>query len=266
MRSFLLYACILAVAMTMILPFVYMTSTSLLIRYSESSIGFRWHELTLENYLLIFRSYSFLRYFRNSMVVVIATCILNALVSSMAGYGFSKKSFPLKNTIFFILLITLMIPSQVIMIPLYLMMSKARLLNTYFALVMPLLTPFGAFLMRQFIQELPDELIQAAVIDGAPERVVFCRIVLPMSRSALVALTIFTFITAWNSFLWPLIVTTSDRMRTIILGLSVLKGNYSTNYGLVMAGAVLTFLPPFVVYLLLQKRFVEGVTLSGIKG
>ncbi|MBN2553780.1 MAG: carbohydrate ABC transporter permease [Spirochaetales bacterium] len=266
MKSLFLHLFLLAIALTMILPFAYMVSTSLLIRYSESSIGFEWQELTFENYRLILRSYNFLRYFGNSSVVVTVTCILNALVSSMAGYGFAKKSFPLRNVIFFILLITLMIPSQVIMVPLYLMMSRARLLNTYFALVMPLITPFGTFLMRQFIQELPDELIQAAVIDGARESAIFARIVLPMSRSALVALTIFTFITAWNSFLWPLIATTSDSMRTIILGLSVLKGNYSTNYGLVMAGAALTFLPPFIVYLLLQKRFVEGVTLSGIKG
>lgn len=266
MKKIFLNICLLAIALIMIAPFLYMTSTSLLIRYSESSIGFHWRELTLGNYRLILRSYNFLKYFRNSMIVVVATCIINALVSSMAGYGFAKKRFLLRNTIFFVLLITLMIPSQVIMVPLYLMLTKAHLLNTYFALVMPLITPFGAFLMRQFIQELPDELIQAAVIDGATEKTIFIRIILPMSRSALIALTIFTFITAWNSFLWPLIVTTSDSMRTIILGLSVLKGNYSTNYGLVMAGAVLTFLPPFIVYLLLQKRFVEGVTLSGVKG
>ena len=250
----------------MLLPFAYMAVTSLRISYSAFALKFSLSDLSLENYITIFKNYNFFRYFLNSMIVVVSACIVNAVVSSMAGYAFAKKRFPGRDQIFFILLITLMIPSQVTMIPVYLIMRNIGWVNSYQALVLPLITAFGVFLMRQFMLTIPDDLIDAAKIDGCSSARIFIMIILPLVKPAIIALTIFTFITAWNSFLWPLVITTSDSMRTVMLGLSTLQGNYSINYGLVMAGATLTFLPPFIMYLILQKRFVQGVTLSGMKG
>ena len=146
------------------------------------------------------------------------------------------------------------------------MMNKAHMLNTYTALILPLVNAFGICLVKQFMEGLPNELLESAYIDGCSEPRLFCSIVLPLLRTVLVSLTVFSFITAWNDFIWPLVITGDTKKQTLTLALSVLKGNYLTNYGLVMAGATLTFLPPFILYVFLQKQFVQGIALSGIKG
>ena len=139
-------------------------------------------------------------------------------------------------------------------------------MNTYPALFLPIINAFGVFLIRQFMYSVPNDLIDAARIDGCGENRIFFTIVIPLIKSVLISLVIFTFISSWNDFLWPLVIVTKPEMRTLTLAISALRGSYSTNYGLVMAGSTLAFLPPFILYILLQKQFMEGIALSGIKG
>lgn len=159
-----------------------------------------------------------------------------------------------------------MVPGQVTLIPVFLIIKQLGLMNTHLALMLPILNAFGVFLMRQFMMNVPDDLLEAARIDGCSENRLFLRIVIPLIKPVIISLTVFTFITSWNDFLWPLVTCTNQNMQTLTLAISALKGNYSTNYGLVMAGSVLAFLPPFVLYIFLQKQFVEGIALSGVKG
>ena len=249
-----------------IVPFIYMVFTSLRQVYSMVDFNFKLLDLNLNNYVAVFSNFPFGVYFVNSIFVVICSCTLNIVVAAMAGYGFAKKRFKGKNIIFFFFLATMMIPGQVTIIPVFIMFNSVNLLNSYASLILPTVGAFGVFLMKQFMQNLPDELIEAARIDGCNEVRTFCCIIVPLIKSVIISLTIFTFISVWNDFIWPLVVVSSDSRTTLTLGLSTLSGLYKTNYGLVMAGATLTFFIPFVLYIFLQKHFIEGIALSGIKG
>lgn len=246
-------------------PFVYMIVTSLRQTYAMD-LSFDLASLNFKNYATIFKNYDFARYFTNSLVVVVCACIGNGLISSLAAFGFAKKRFAGKDFIFWLYLATLMIPSQVILVPMFVIIRELHISNTYLALFLPIINAFGVFLIKQFMESIPDELLEAARIDGSGELRVFFTIVIPLVKPVLVSLTVFTFITSWNDFVWPLISITNQKMSTLTLALSSLQGNYATNYGLVMAGATMTFLPPFILYLFLQRQFVEGIALSGIKG
>ncbi len=259
--GFLLLVC----AFIALFPFVYMGLLSLT-QSQTLSLDLDLSHVNLVNYSRVFRNFNFIAYFRNSTIVTVCACALNCIVASMAAYGFAKKKFPGREAIFAVFLATMMVPGQVTLIPVFSMMKKMNLLNTYLALFLPICNAFGVFLIRQFMVSVPDELLEAASLDGCGEIRRFVWIVLPLIKPVLISLTIFTFISTWNDFLWPLVVCTDQSTQTLTLGLSVLKGNYATNYGLVMAGSMLTFLPPFLLYILLQKQFVEGVALSGIKG
>lgn len=246
-------------------PFVFMFLTSLTQKRIMSA-SFDFSAMDLRNYRTLFSNFSLLTYVKNSLVVVSCACFFNVVIASLAGYAFAKKQFPLKEAIFWLYLATLMMPGQVILIPVFTIMKELGLLNTYPALFLIILDAFGVFLMRQFMEGIPDELLEAARMDGCGEAGIFCRVVLPLSRPVIVSLVVFTFITSWNDFIWPLILVTQDKMKTLTLALSMLQSNYGTNYGLVMAGAATAFIFPFVLYCFLQKEFVEGIALSGIKG
>ncbi len=252
-------------AIICIAPFIYMVvmsftqSTTLMIHLKE--IDFT----DFSNYSYVFGR-GFLRSLVNSLVVVVCSCVFNCIISSMAAYGFEKKNFPGKEMIFKVYLATLMIPGQVTMIPVFIIMKKMGVLNTYFSLVVLILNAFGVFLIRQFMASVPDELLEAAKVDGCPEWRIFVQIVLPLIKPVMISLVVFTFVTSWNDFLWPLVSTTDSSMYTLTVALSLLKTQYQTNYGLVMAGATISFMFPFVLYIFLQKQFVEGIALSGIKG
>ena len=250
----------------MIIPFLYMFMTSLRVSYTAYNFKFTLDELTLGNYREIFQNTNFVIYFLNSLFISGSGVMLNVIFSSMAGYAFAKLEFRGRDKIFFFMLLTLIIPSQVTLLPLYVIMRKLGWLNTYMALILPIPTAMGVFIMRQSVLKVPKDLIDCARIDGCSEAKIFLEVVLPLIKPAIIALSIFTFIGAWNEFLWPLIATTSDSMRTLTVGMASMNAQYTVNYGLVMAGSTLTFLPSFIIYLILQKRFVEGVTLSGIKG
>jgi len=249
-----------------VVPFLYMA----LMSFRDTGLldfSFRMDEMDLGNYVTIFKNYSFFSYFMNSLLVVGSACVLNTIFSSLAGYAFAKKQFPGKRGLFWLYLATMIMPAQVTLIPTFIIMKQLDMLNTLTALVLPILNAFGVFLCRQFMQEgLPDELIEAARMDGCRELRLFAFIVLPLAKPVLVSLAVFTFITTWNDFIWPLVIITDSTKMTLTLALSTLQTSYTTNYGLVTAGATLTFLPPFLFYLFMQRQFVEGIAFSGIKG
>jgi multiple sugar transport system permease protein len=259
----LLGSVLLLSAFVALIPFILMAATSFTDK-STLDFSFANTEFHFRNYLRIFRNFNIGRNFLNSTIVTVSTCLLNCFVSSMAAYGFAKKNFPGRDKFFLVYLATLMIPAQVTLIPYFVILRKLALVNTYWALILPI-DAFGVFLIRQFILNLPNDLLEAATIDGCNEPQIFTLVVIPLIKAVLISLTIFTFLASWNDFIRPLIVMTKNEMQTLTVALSVLKGNYQINYGLVMAGATLTFLPPIILYIVLQKQFVEGIALSGIK-
>ena len=252
-------------AVLCLLPLVYMVAVS----FTDSeSLYIKASDLrpSLYNYWYAIVKRDFGTALKNSIITVVGSCLLVDVVASMAAYGFEKKPVPGKETLFQGYLATMMIPGQVMLIPMFVMINRAGLTNTYAALILPMVGAFGIFLMRQFMVAVPNELLEAAEMDGCGEIRRFVTIVLPLVQPALITLTIFTFNAAWNNFLWPLIINTRSEMRVLPVTMSTLSSNSTTNYGVVMAGATLTFLFPFVLYVFLQKQFVEGIALGGVKG
>ena len=258
--ALLLFFAIMAVA-----PFILMFVISLT-QKTSLTLEFDPGEFSFQNYVSIFKGMHLGKNLKNSVIVVVGACFLNVSLSSLAAYAFAKKRFPGRDKIFFVYLATMMIPGQVTLIPSFLLMKSLGLVNTYLGLIIPFVGAFGVFLIRQFMISLPDDLFEAARLDGCNDFQMFRKIVLPLIKPVIITLIIFTFINSWNDYLWPLILTTDDRMQTVTLAIATMRANYTVNYGLVMAGTTVTFLPPFILYLLFQKQFVEGIALSGIKG
>ena len=246
-------------------PFIFMILTSFTQKRIMSA-SFDFSSMDLRNFKNLLSNFPVLTYVKNSLIVVFCACFFNVVTATMAGYAFAKKKFPMKEGIFWLYLATLMLPGQVILIPVFTIMKQMNLLNTYPALFLVILDAFGVFLMRQFMEGIPDELIESAKIDGCGELRIFLQIIVPLSKPVIVSLVVFTFITSWNDFIWPLVMVTKDEMKTLTLGLSMLQNNYVSNYGLVMAGDTVAFIFPFILYCILQRKFVEGIALSGIKG
>lgn len=224
---------------------------------------------TLEHWIGLteLRVGNFLIFFRNSAFIAFTVTALILLTSSLAGYIFAKHQFKGRDVIFLGILSMMMIPFNISIIPLYALMIDLKWTNSYWALIIPsAFSPFGIFLMRQFIQSIPDELIDAARIDGASEFGIFFRIILPLSSAALGALGIFVFIAQWDDFLWPLVIIDEPRLYTLTLGLSQFRGRVGTDVGGLAAASLFAVLPVLVVYFFAQRRFIEGITLTGLKG
>ena len=203
----------------------------------------------------------------NSLVVALAVTAWHIFFDTMAGYAFAKRRFPLRNVLFWIILSTLMIPIHVTIIPLYIVTRSLGLLDNLLALILPgTATAFGIFLMRQYIQTLPSELEDAARIDGCGEFGVFWHVIVPLSRPAMAALAIFTFVRHWNDFLWPLIALHKPQNYTLTVGVANLQGEFMTDWGIIFAGAALAALPMIAFFLLFQKYFLEGVRMGAVKG
>ena len=218
-------------------------------------------------YSQIVSSLPFARIYLNTILSTVITVLVQLVFCAMAGYAFARIKFPFKNTIFILLLSVLMVPGQIFLIPQYLIIQKMGLLDTIPALFIPnLFSAFGTFLMRQFFLSLPEELEEAAIIDGCSRYQIFWRIMLPLVKPGLVTLSIFTFKFAWNDFMWPLIVNTSPKNMILGPALSTLQGQYTSQYPMQMAGAVLAVIPVIAVFFIFQKQFIEGVAQSGIKG
>ena len=218
-------------------------------------------------YSQIVSSLPLARIYLHTILSTVITVLAQLVFCAMAGYAFARIKFPFKNTIFILLLSVLMVPGQIFLIPQYLIIQKMGLLDTIPALFIPnLFSAFGTFLMRQFFLSLPEELEEAAMIDGCSRYQIFWRIMLPLVKPGLVTLSIFTFKFAWNDFMWPLIVNTSPKNMILGPALSTLQGQYTSQYPMQMAGAVLAVIPVIAVFFIFQKQFIEGVAQSGIKG
>lgn len=221
---------------------------------------------TLKNYVKLFKQVDFLAFFRNSAITTVYAVVVNCVFCSMAAYGFAKKRFPGKNGIFMGFLATMMIPGQVTLIPTFLILKKLGMLNTYSAVALTSCGAFGVLLIHQFMEKLPNDLLEAADIDGCSEFGKFTKIVVPLIKPCIISLAIFTFISVWGSLVLPLIVNTKEEMTTLMVAIANMKSDKNlTDYGFQMAAATLSFAPPFILYLFLQKQFVEGIAISGMK-
>lgn len=223
---------------------------------------------SLENFQRLFsQARNYWRWGLNSLIVALSVTLFHIFFDTLSGYAFAKKQFPGKNIMFWVILSTLMIPAHVTLVPLYVVTRQLGLIDSLWALILPgTADVFGIFLMRQYIQTLPSELEEAARIDGSSEPGVFWHVILPLSKPALGALAIFTFVRVWNSFLWPLIVLQKSVNYTLPVGVNSLQGEFSTDYGLIFAGAALAALPMIVFFLVFQRYFLEGVRMGALKG
>jgi multiple sugar transport system permease protein len=222
---------------------------------------------TLANYSAWFTELHIGQFFTNSLVVALFTVLGNLVFCSMVGYALAKMTFPGKRVLFALVMVTLMVPGVVTFVPLFVMVSRLGLVNTYPGLILPfLVSPLGVFLMRQFMMGIPDSLLEAARIDGAGELRTFARIVMPLCGPPLATLGILTFLGSWNNFLWPLVAAQSEEKYTLPVALALFStGQNATDYGLLLAGAVLVIAPIVVLFVALQRYFVQGVAGTGIK-
>ncbi|HEX6290727.1 MAG TPA: carbohydrate ABC transporter permease [Herpetosiphonaceae bacterium] len=223
---------------------------------------------SLENFDRLFnQARNYWRWALNSLTVTLSITLFHIFFDTLAGYAFAKKQFPGRNIMFWIILSTLMIPAHVTLVPLYIVTRQLGLIDSLWAVILPgTADVFGIFLMRQYIQTLPSELEEAARIDGSTEIGVFWNVILPLSKPALGALAIFTFVRSWNAFLWPLIVLQKSVHYTLPVGVASLQGEFSTDYGLIFAGAALAALPMVIFFLVFQRYFLEGVRMGALKG
>ena len=260
---------LLSLILLTVVPYVYMVSASFKPGDELYSIPVRMFpdSLYLGNFELLFEKTNFVRWFFNSVFVGVSRMALAVLISLMAGYAFAKFDFRFKNALFILLLATLTLPIYVLIVPLYDMMVAFGWTDTYIALILPVAAQaIGVFLTRQYLLSIPDEILDSARVDGAGEWSVFWRIVVPLSWPVIAVMAILFFTASWNDYIWPLVVLTQDKMFTVSLGLPTLVGPYSQQYGAVMAGSFLSTVPIIILFLIMQRRFIEGITQGALKG
>lgn len=279
----LIYAILIVVSVIMAAPFIWMLLSSIKPNHELFAYPPIWlpTTITFEHYINAFRYTDFAIYFVNSFIVTGATVVSNLFFCSLAGYAFARMDFFGKNAIFMALLGTMMIPIHVRLVPLFISVRMfplvggnnifgqggTGLIDTHFGLMLPhLINIFGVFLMRQFFQSIPQELTDAAKIDGASEFGTYYRIFLPLSKPALATLAIYVFSSAWDDFLWPLVITSSRHMRTVQLGLQIFQSQFLVDWGPLMAATLVVTLPVITIFILGQKYFVQGIATTGLKG
>ncbi|HET6340681.1 MAG TPA: carbohydrate ABC transporter permease [Gemmatimonadota bacterium] len=269
LKTTVLYGALLLGVVLSLTPLVWMLSASFMPTGQASGYppSFLPSAVTLEHYRDLFTRLDLGRTLFNSAFLATAVTLISLLVNSMAGYAFAKLRFRGRDPVFQGLLAALVIPVQVAMLPLFLMMKELGLVNTYGGVIVPAMASiFGIFLIRQYALTIPDELIDAARIDGAGEFRIYRSVVLPLLAPILVTLAVFTFLAVWNDFMWPLIVLTDSDMYTLPVALANLMGEHAQDTELMMAGSVLTVLPVLVLFLALQRYYIEGVMLGSVKG
>jgi multiple sugar transport system permease protein len=264
-----LYVVMAVGLLLVVIPFIWMIVSSFKPEAEVRAIPPTWlpQDVTTENYDQLFTRLDFPTYFLNSAIVALAVTLGNVVFCSMLGYALAKLEFPGKRLLFVLVLGTLMVPGVVTFVPLFVLTTNMGLTNTLPGMILPFLAgPFGVFLMRQYILGLPDELIQAARVDGAGELTIFARVIMPLCGPAVATLGVLTFLTSWNNFLWPLVVATSEDKYTLPVALALYAvGQNATQYGLLLAGSVVVVIPVLVVFLLLQRFIMQGVAMTGIK-
>lgn len=265
----LLYVFLIVTAAVMILPFLWMLSASLKQDRDVFTFPIQWipSEPEWANYSRIWTQIPLLTYILNTVKLTLIVTLLQLFTSSFAAYAFAKLRFKGRNALFLGYVATIAVPWQAYMVPQFMMLREMGLNNTHLAIIiLQAFSAFGVFMMKQFYEGIPTELCEAARIDGMTEYGIYAKIMLPLAKPSLSTLTIFTFVNTWNDFLGPYIYLTRDNLKTIQLGLRSFIGQYSSEYGLIMAGSVVTMIPVIAVFLSLQKYFVEGVASSGLKG
>lgn len=279
----LLYIVLSVTGILMVVPFAWMVATSLKPDAQVLSVSTSWlpRWLNWSNYTTAWQRANFSQYAINTAIYAAVSTVSQLVLGAMAGYAFARLKFPGSNVLFVLVLGTMMIPFQMLLVPLFVMLRHWPLaggndllgaggtgfVDTLGGLILPnLVTPFGIFLMRQFALSLPNELADAARIDGATESRIFFNIMLPLMRPALVTLAIFAFQEAWNDFTWPLVISTTAQSRTLQLGLQTFQDQTLTEWGPLMAGTTITVLPLLLIFMLGQRYFVEGIALTGTKG
>jgi multiple sugar transport system permease protein len=265
----LLYAALIAGALAALFPMLWMVSASLMPTGEATSDPPRFvpSRLTGEHYRALFTRLNLGRYLLNSTIVALTVTAISLFVNSMAGYAFAKLRFRGRDRLFRALTTGLVIPVQVAMLPLFLLMKELGMINTYWGVIVPgLASIFGIFLVRQYALSIPDDLLDAARIDGAGELRIYWSIVLPTIRPILATLAIWTFLATWNDFMWPLIVLSDESRFTLPVALANLSGEHVADTELMMAGSVLTVLPVMLVFLFLQRFYIAGITAGSVKG
>lgn len=266
----IVYVILIIIALAMVVPFLWMLSASIKSDREVFQMSpFVWIPETPKwsNYVDIWTKIPFGKFVGNTVYLTIVVTFLQLLTSSFAAYSFAKLNFRHKNALFLAYIATIAMPWQVYMVPQFIMMRSMGLNDKLLAMIcLQAFSAFGVFMMKQFYEDIPDDLCEAARIDGMSEYRIYASIMLPLSKPALSTLTIFTFVATWNDYLGPLIYLKTQEKKTIQLGLKMFISQYSSDYGLIMAGSVLSLIPVVIVFLVLQKYFVEGVASTGLKG
>lgn len=268
-KTALVYILLIALTVITLTPLLWMLSSSLKLDNEVFSIPIQWipKDPQWSNYAKVWEKIPLLTFTFNSVKLTVIITIIQVLTSSFAAYGFAKCKFKGRNVLFMLYVATMAIPWQVYMLPQYSLMNTLHLVDSHIGyILMQSFNAFGVFLMRQAFISIPDELLEAARIDGLSEYGIFGRIVLPLSKASATTLVIFTFVTIWNDYMGPMIYFNSEQNKTIQLGIKMFIGQYSTEYGLVMAVSVLALIPVLLIFLIGQKQFVQGIASSGIKG
>ncbi|MFD1150684.1 carbohydrate ABC transporter permease [Saccharothrix hoggarensis] len=268
-RPVLTYVALIAVALLVLVPFAWMLSASLKRDNEVFTVPIQWipDELRWSNFVEIWDRVPMTTYLGNSVFLSVTITCLQLLTGSFAAYGFAKVRFPGRDALFLTYIGTIAVPWQAYMVPQYIMMQRMELTNTYWSIILlQAFSAFGVFLMRQFYLSIPDELCEAARIDGLSEYGIYRRIVLPLSKPALASLALLSFVGTWNDYMGPFIYLTSNELWTVQLGLRSFVGQYDAEYAMIMTGAVLSVLPILVVFLLGQRYFIRGIATTGLKG
>lgn len=267
--KFLLYLVLILGSLIMVIPFIWMVLTSFKTYKEAIAIPIVWlpSEWQIANYQEVLLKLDFLRYYGNTIVVTVSTVFFMVLFGTMAAYAFARLEFPFKNMIFGLLLTTFMVPAQLTMIPKYVIISKLGWVDKLAGIVVPnIFSVYSMFMLRQFFAALPRELEDAAKIDGCSYFRIYWNICLPLCKSGIVAMTVLNVLWAWNDLLWPLIATSTDKLRVLSVAISTLQGQHGTDYPLLMAAGVMAVIPMVILYSAGQKFFIEGVAFTGVKG
>ncbi|MCR4265363.1 carbohydrate ABC transporter permease [Nitratireductor sp. ZSWI3] len=267
MGQFIRWALLFSGGVLMVMPIVFMLSTSLKFPFEVYNLNLIPEEPTIENYTYVLEDGRFYHWFWNSLIVATLTTISAVFFDALVGYALCKFRFPGRYLIFIAILSTLMIPTEMLVIPWYLMSKSFGWLDTYWGIMFPgIMTAFGTFLMKQFFETVPDDFLEAARIDGLNEFQIWWQVAMPLVRPALAALAIFVFLGNWTAFIWPLIVTNSADMYTLPVGLSSFGDEVDVAWELIMTGAAISTLPTLVVFLVFQRFIIRGVVMAGLKG
>lgn len=264
----LIYVVLIAVAVVYLFPILWIIISS----FKDGSELFRWpptlwpEEPTLQNYIQAFQAGNFVQYFANSAFVTVAATIITVIINTMAGYAFAKYRFKGDTFLFVFFIATLMLPLEVLMIPIFQVIKEFHMYNSFWGLIIPpAATPAGVFLLRQYFLTVPKDLMEAARIDGASEVRIFVRLMLPAAKPAMSVLAIFSFLWRWNDYMWPLLVIRDTEKYTVQLALANFAGQYTVDWNSMLAMSVVTMIPVLILFLLFQKQFVKGMVTAGMK-